>query len=80
MTDTSALVEGHHLVTAYPAAWCQCNHRLRWEHREQDHAAHVVAAIQAQALDDAAMMFRSKTMPRQRLKDEAVRLRNAPTH
>lgn len=54
MTDTSALIEGHHLVTAYPAAWCQCHWPLRWEHREQDHSAHVIAAIQAQALREAA--------------------------
>lgn len=50
MTDTSALIEGHHLVTSYPAAWCQCHHRLAWDTRAEDHAAHVIVAIQAQAL------------------------------
>lgn len=55
MTDTSALIEGHYLVSSYPAAWCQCGHHvLRWNQREEEHAVHVIAAIQAQALRDEA--------------------------
>ena len=61
MTDTSALIEGHHLVTSYPAAWCQCHHRLDWETRAEDHAAHVVATIQAQALREAADVVKKHT-------------------
>ncbi len=54
MTDTSALLEGHHLVTSDPGAWCQCGHHLEWKTREEDHSVHVVIEIGAQALDEAS--------------------------